>query len=82
MTGREVNTLGDLVPVLDRAKTLHPVPTAWRWTPYQGETLDAGMATLLAEETIEAVRFIYGGAAALLRAQSGRHQLHQPRHGG
>ena len=69
MTGREVNTLGDLVPVLDRAKTLlHPVPTAWRWTPYLGETLDAGMATLLAEETIEAVRFIYGGAAALLRA--------------
>ena len=42
------------------AKTLHPVPTAWRWTPYLGETLDAGMATLLAEETIEAVRFIYG----------------------
>jgi acetyl-CoA synthase len=61
MTGREVNTLGDLVPVLDHAKTLlHPVPTAWRWTPYLGETLDAGMATLLAEEAIEAVRFIYG----------------------
>ena len=52
MTGREVSTLGDLVPVLDHAKTLlHPVPTAYRWTPYLGETLDAGMATLLAEES-------------------------------
>jgi CO dehydrogenase/acetyl-CoA synthase beta subunit len=61
MTGREVNTLGDLVPVLDHAKgLLHPVPTNWRWTPYLGETLDAGMATLLAEEAIEAVRFVYG----------------------
>ena len=61
MTGREVDTLNDLVPVLDHAKTLlHPVPTARRWTPYLGETLDAGMATLLAEEAIEAIRFGYG----------------------
>ena len=83
MTGREVNTLGDLVPVLDQAKALlHPVPTAWRWTPYLGETLDAGMATLLAEETIEAVRFIYGQEPQpFCRAQPGRHQLHQPRYG-
>ena len=56
MTGREVDTLNDLVPVLDHAKTLlHPVPTARRWTPYLGETLDAGMATLLAEEAIAAL---------------------------
>jgi hypothetical protein len=27
--------------------------------PYLGETLDSGMATLLAAETIEAVRFAY-----------------------
>ncbi len=61
MTGREVNTLGDLVPVIDEAKRLlHPLPARQRWTPYLGETLDAGMATLLAEETIEAVRFVYG----------------------
>ena len=61
MTGREVDTLGDLAPVLEQAKSLlHPVPTAWRWTPYLGETLDAGMATLLAEEAIEALRFSYG----------------------
>ena len=39
---------------------LHPVPTNKRWTPYLGETLDSGMATLLAAETIEAVRFVNG----------------------
>jgi len=61
MTGQTVETLGDLEPVLDRAKKLlHPVPPDRRWTPYLGETLDAGMATLFAEEGIEAVRFIYG----------------------
>ena len=61
MTGREVDTLGDLVPVVEQAKgLLHAAPAERRWTPYLGQTLDAGMATLLAEETIEAVRFLYG----------------------
>ena len=61
MTGQTVEKLGDLEPVLTRAKNLlHPVPPDRRWTPYLGETLDAGMATLFAEEGIEAVRFIYG----------------------
>ncbi|MBI3960332.1 MAG: CO dehydrogenase/CO-methylating acetyl-CoA synthase complex subunit beta, partial [Chloroflexi bacterium] len=61
MTGREVETLGDLRPILEQARgLLHPVPPARRWTPYLGETLDAGMATLLAQESIEAVRFVYG----------------------
>jgi len=59
LTGREVQTLGDLAPVLERARTLlHPVPSGQRWTPYLGETLDSGVATLLAEEAIEGVRFI------------------------
>jgi acetyl-CoA synthase len=39
---------------------LHPAPSNKNWTPYLGETLDSGVATLLAAETIEAVRFIYG----------------------
>jgi acetyl-CoA synthase len=61
MTGQSVEKLGDLQPVLDTAKKLlHPVPPDRRWTPYLGQTLDAGMATLFAEEGIEAVRFIYG----------------------
>jgi acetyl-CoA synthase len=59
LTGREVSTLGDLVPVLEQAKSmLHPVPAGQRWTPYLGETLDSGIATLLAEEAVEAVRFV------------------------
>ena len=61
MTGREVTKLGELTPVLDHAKDLlHPIPTAQCWTPYLGETLDCGMATLLSAEIIEAVRFVYG----------------------
>jgi acetyl-CoA synthase len=61
MLAHEVETLGDLKPVLDHArKLLHPVPTNNRWTPYLGETLDSGMATLLACEGIEGVRFVRG----------------------
>jgi acetyl-CoA synthase len=61
MTGIEVTKLGDLPPVLEQARQmLHPLPAGKHWTPYLGETLDSGMATLLAAETIEAVRFVYG----------------------
>ncbi len=61
MTGREATKLEDLVPALAHAKDLlHPVPTTHCWTPYLGETLDSGMATLLAAEIIEAVRFVFG----------------------
>ena len=60
MTGQEVNTLAQLLPILDHARALlHPVPSGKHWTPYLGETLDSGMATLMAAETIEAVRFVY-----------------------
>jgi acetyl-CoA synthase len=61
MTGQKVETLGQLCGVLEHARQLlHPLPADQLWTPYLGETLDSGMATLLAAETIEAVRFIYG----------------------
>jgi acetyl-CoA synthase len=61
LTGREVDTLGELVPILEHSRSLlHPIPPAQRWMPYLGETLDSGVATLLAEEVIEAVRFIQG----------------------
>ena len=60
-TGREVSKLGDLVPVLEDAKgLLHPVPGENIWLPYLGETLDCGMATLLAEEVVEGIRFARG----------------------
>jgi len=61
MTGTEIETLGQFEPILQQArKLLHPGPSQRHWTPYLGETLDCGMATLLAAETIEAVRFVYG----------------------
>ena len=61
MTGQSVETLGQLNPALQHARDLlHPMPATSKWTPYLGETLDSGMATLLAAEVIEAVRFVYG----------------------
>lgn len=61
MTGTQVEKLGQLEQVIKHARNLlHPTPSGNKWTPYLGETLDSGMATLLAAETIEVVRFIYG----------------------
>ena len=49
MTGIEVEQLGQLEDVVKHARSLlHPVPSNSHWTPYLGETLDGGMATLLA----------------------------------
>ena len=63
MTGATVEKLGQLEQVINHARgLLHPSPSVNKWTPYLGETLDSGMATLLAAETIEVVRFIYGFA--------------------
>jgi len=60
MTGVEVTTLGQLKDIVAHARALlHPIPAGQKWTPYLGETLDSGMATLLAAEIIEAIRFIY-----------------------
>jgi len=60
MTGRKVETLGQLKPALAHARSLlHPLPSEQHWTPYLGETLDSGMATLFAAEIIEAIRYIY-----------------------
>src|SRR5512136_1745224 len=61
MTGVAIETLGQLPPILEHARSLlHPLPSGKHWTPYLGETLDGGMATLLAAETLEAIRFVYG----------------------
>jgi acetyl-CoA synthase len=60
-TGLEVEKLGDLVEVLQYARRLlHSVPEDSNWLPYLGEALDCGVATLLAEEVIEAIRFASG----------------------
>jgi acetyl-CoA synthase len=61
LTGKTVEKLGELKPILKYARDLlHPLPAFSKWTPYLGETLDSGIATLLAAEAIEAIRFTYG----------------------
>ncbi len=60
-TGIQVSKLGDMPQVLQHARSLlHPVPADGNWLPYLGETLDCGVATLLAEEVIEGIRFARG----------------------
>jgi acetyl-CoA synthase len=60
-TGMKVETVGGLKPVLEHCRTLlHTPPPGKTWLPYLGETLDAGVATLLAEEGVMALRFAYG----------------------
>ncbi|MHB1275430.1 MAG: acetyl-CoA decarbonylase/synthase complex subunit alpha/beta [Candidatus Humimicrobiaceae bacterium] len=61
MTGVAVKKLSDAVKVLEEAKKLlPPVPSDKLWIPYLGGTLDAGIATLWAEEIIEAIKYIDG----------------------
>ncbi len=61
LTGQEVSTLGDMVPALDYCKRLlHPVPSDKLWLPYLGTTLDAGAATLMAEELLMGIGFVNG----------------------
>ena len=60
MLAHKVETLADLEYPLNHARTLlHPLPAENLWVPYLGETLDSGIATLLAAEAIEAIRFVY-----------------------
>ena len=56
--GLKIETLVGLEELLAEAKRLlPPLPTAALWTPYLGQTLDAGMATLFADEIIEAIKY-------------------------
>ena len=57
--GQKVKKLADLVESLQEArKLLPPLPSTNLWLPYLGHTLDAGVATLIAEETIEALKYL------------------------
>lgn len=61
MTGIKVERLSDAETVIEEAKKLlPPVPSDRVWVPYLGATLDAGIATLWAEEIIEAIKYIDG----------------------
>ncbi len=59
LTGEKVENLSDMDRVLTIARDLLPeAPSEHLWLPYLGGTLDAGIATLLAEECIEAMTYI------------------------
>ena len=59
--GQKVEKIGDLEESLQEAKNLlGDVPTDELWLPYLGDTLDAGVATLIAEEIIESLRYVTG----------------------
>jgi acetyl-CoA synthase len=61
MTGRTVETLADLEGVMEEIRGLLPPPVDEDfWIPYLGPALDAGMATLFAEEIIEACKYLIG----------------------
>jgi acetyl-CoA synthase len=61
-TGIEVKTLEDAQAPLRIARNLlPPVPRDQVWLPYLGDALDAGIAALIAEEVIEALRYANGG---------------------
>ncbi|MBW1982005.1 MAG: CO dehydrogenase/CO-methylating acetyl-CoA synthase complex subunit beta [Deltaproteobacteria bacterium] len=59
LLGVKVETLADAVPVMERCrKLLPPHIKGTIHTPYLGGTLDAGMATVFAEEIVEAIRYV------------------------
>lgn len=61
MTGRAVKTLADFEEVMKEIYDLLPPPVDDDvWIPYLGPALDAGMATLFAEEIIEACKYLIG----------------------
>ncbi|MCH8118664.1 MAG: CO dehydrogenase/CO-methylating acetyl-CoA synthase complex subunit beta [Planctomycetes bacterium] len=61
MTGRAVEKLADFKEVMKEVKDLLPPPVDDDlWLPYLGQALDAGMATLFAEEIIEACKYLIG----------------------
>ncbi|MCX5692791.1 MAG: acetyl-CoA decarbonylase/synthase complex subunit alpha/beta [Candidatus Omnitrophica bacterium] len=61
LLGEEVKKLSDAKRVLLFAKTLlRDDPSEKIWLPYLGDTLDSGVATLLCEEIIMALRYLYG----------------------
>jgi acetyl-CoA synthase len=62
--GQKVQKLGDLEESLQEAKKLlGRIPDNDLWLPYLGETLDSGVATLIAEEIIESLKYLNGNPA-------------------
>ncbi len=65
LTGEKVQRLEDMDKMLAMARELLPEPPSENlWLPYLGTALDAGIATLFAEECIEALRYVDSDTAA------------------
>ena len=63
--GQKVEKLGDLEYSLQEAKKLlGHIPETEVWLPYLGETLNSGVATLIAEEIIESLKYLIGPSPA------------------
>jgi len=61
LLGQKVQKVGDLEESLQEAKKLlRDVPTDNLWLPYLGDALDSGIATLIAEEIIESLKYVMG----------------------
>lgn len=61
VTGIEVKTLADAKKALEIAKPLlPPLPKDHLWLPYLGPALDAGVATLIAQKILEALKYLRG----------------------
>jgi len=59
LLGAKIETLGDAEPVMERCRQLLPPHIKGKiHVPYLGHTLDAGMAAILAEEIVEAIRYV------------------------
>ncbi len=60
LLGVKVETLKEVLPILEHARTLLPkIPLDKVWLPYLGDALNAGMSTLFCEEIIVALRYLY-----------------------
>jgi acetyl-CoA synthase len=61
LMGLEVKKLGDLKAQIEHARELlKPLPSDEMWLPYLGDGLDAGAATMLAQEALVALRTVNG----------------------
>lgn len=59
LLGAKVETLQDILPVIEHAKSLLPnIPSKEVWLPYLGDALNAGVATLFCEEIIMGLRYL------------------------
>ena len=60
LMGLEITKVGQLKAVVNHCRELVAnEPTEELWIPYLGDGLDAGIATLLGQETICAIRYLY-----------------------